>query len=58
MDALGGRLTAQSEAVRLQAAKAVLECGPRLRESLELARRLEALEAERGGQALPEEDRP
>ncbi len=38
-------LAAQSESVQLGAARAILEAGPRLRESEELAARISALEA-------------
>jgi hypothetical protein len=44
-DALKGLLTSQSESIRLQAARAVLEYGPRFRESVEFDERLRALEA-------------
>lgn len=54
-DTLSELLTAKNESVRLQTAKAILECGPKLRESLELARRMEALEAQFGGQPPAEE---
>ncbi len=53
-DALAGLLEARNEAVRLQAAKAVLECGMRLREALDLARRVEEIEAQLGGPPRPE----
>ena len=47
-DALGGLLASASEAVRLQAARAVLEYGPRLRESDALAREIEDLKRQLG----------
>jgi hypothetical protein len=43
-DALGDLLNSERDLVKLQAAKSVLELGPRLREAGELAERLEALE--------------
>jgi hypothetical protein len=47
-DALGGLLASASEAVRLQAARAVLEYGPRLRESDALAREIDDLKRQLG----------
>jgi hypothetical protein len=43
-DTLRALLTAESESVRLGAARALLELGVKLRESAELAERLDALE--------------
>jgi hypothetical protein len=43
-DALGELLTSDRDLVKLQAAKGVLELGPKLREAGELAERLDALE--------------
>jgi hypothetical protein len=43
-DALGELLTSNRDLVKLQAAKGVLELGPKLREAGELAQRLDALE--------------
>jgi hypothetical protein len=43
-DALGDLLSSDRDLIKLQAAKSVLELGPRLREAGELAERLEALE--------------
>ena len=46
-DTLRELLAAKSEGVRLSAARAVLELGNKLRESVELEQRLTALEADR-----------
>jgi hypothetical protein len=43
-DALGELLTSERDLVKLQAAKGVLDLGPKLREAGELAERLDALE--------------
>jgi hypothetical protein len=48
-DALGGLLASPSEAVRLQAARAVLDHGPRLREHVDLARQVEELRRQMEG---------
>jgi hypothetical protein len=48
-EALRKLLTAKSETVRLGAARAVLEMGSRLRETVELEERLAALEARQAG---------
>ena len=47
-DTLRALLTAESEQVRLGAARAVLDLGARLREQLDLAERIAAIEAELG----------
>jgi hypothetical protein len=47
-DELGRLLSAKTETVRLGAAKAILECAAKLRESLDVARRLAALEEQLG----------
>jgi hypothetical protein len=57
-DSLGELLEAQNESVRLQAAKTILEAGARLREALELAQRLDDVEARLGPEARPEEYQP
>ncbi len=44
-DTLRGLLTADSEAVKLGAARTILELGNKLRESVELEQRLQAIEA-------------
>lgn len=44
-DAIRKLLTAKSEAVRLSAARAVIELGTKLRESVELEERISALES-------------
>jgi hypothetical protein len=56
-ETLGALLEAKNESVRLQAAKAVLECGTRLHESLDIARRLEDLEG-RLAEPLPQDEVP
>ena len=48
-DALGELLTSDRDLVKLQAAKGVLELGPKLREAGELAERLDALERRMAG---------
>jgi hypothetical protein len=50
-DALGELLTSDRDLVKLQAAKSVLELGPKLREAGELAERVEALERRMAGEA-------
>jgi hypothetical protein len=56
-DALGELLTSGRDLVKLQAAKGVLELGPKLREAGELAERLDALERRMAGEA-EDADRP
>jgi len=41
-------LTAESESVRLAAARSILEIGPKLRETVELEERMAAIEAQAG----------
>lgn len=56
-DALGELLSSERDLVKLQAAKSILELGPRLREAGELAERLEALERRvAGGPAAAEQE--
>jgi hypothetical protein len=43
-----GLLTAESESVRLAAARTILEFGPKLREAVEVEDRLAAVEAQLG----------
>ena len=43
-DALGDLLGSERDLIRLQAAKGILELGPKLREAAEVAERLDALE--------------
>jgi hypothetical protein len=50
-DALGELLTSDRDLVKLQAARSVLELGPKLREAGELAERLDALERRMAGGA-------
>jgi hypothetical protein len=58
-DALGELLTSDRDLVKLQAAKGVLELGPKLREAGELAERIDALERRLAGgdgdEARPED---
>jgi AcrR family transcriptional regulator len=49
-------LTARSEPVRLNAARAILELGPKLREQAELEERITALERAAAGEAGDEEE--
>jgi HEAT repeat protein len=49
---LAGLLMAESESVRLQAAKCILDIGMKLRESNELEQRIQALEERSGGQPV------
>src|SRR5208282_2635884 len=44
-ETVGKLLDSESESIRLQACKAVLELGPKLREAGELAKRVEELES-------------
>jgi hypothetical protein len=48
-EVLGGLLASRSEAIRLQAARSILDYGPRLRDSVELARRIEELKRQLEG---------
>ena len=50
-DTLRALLRAKSRSVRLGAARAILELGTKLRESVELEQRIAALEAGRDGEA-------
>jgi hypothetical protein len=52
-DTMGELLTAKNESVRLQAAKAVLECGLKVREMLVLTRDLEDLKKQIEAQGQP-----
>jgi transposase-like protein len=49
-------LTARAESVRLSAARAILELGPKLREQAELEERVTALERAAAGESDEEED--
>lgn len=51
-DALGDLLTSERDLVKLQAAKSLLELGPKLREVGELAERLDALERRIAGEEV------
>jgi hypothetical protein len=52
VETLKGLLKAQSETIQLGAARCILEMGPKLRESTELAERISALESKIGEDQL------